>query len=537
MPTFRLEKESLQDRFNKSRAKVQLFGGGFGNGKTAAACIKALELSKAYPGSNGLMARSTYPKLNDTLRKEFIKWCPPSWVDSFPKSANGSNTCTLTNGTTINFRYIAQQGKTGNEATTSNLLSATYDWIVVDQMEDPEIVHKDFLDLLGRLRGMTRYEGDDDTMPDSGPRHFVITTNPTRNWVYRELVKPIHDLLPYDPETGKPKKPIINDKLLCKTDHDGKMLLDENRMPVPIIELFEGSTYENAANLEPDFIETLESSYKGQMRSRFLLGKWASYEGLVYPAFNEGVHVMSHHSIENYYNQLKMKTDAITYLEGYDYGLAVPYCYILGFCDDHGNVFLMDGEYRKETSLDEQINGRHFDDEDDIKGIVDIRQTYNVDASNMILADPDIFRRKAIGAKKLVGKSISDMFLEENILCIRGNNDISNGIVKVNQYLIPQRNHQNPITGEYNSPYLYISDKLEWWINEISDYYWKKNPTGEQMDMPVDKDDHAMDTTKYLLSNRPTVTKLAKKLKPKVVGWYKWGERDKQEDRKRMRHV
>ena len=221
MPTFKLEKGNLQDRFLRSTAKIQIFAGGFGNGKTSAACIKALELAKNYPGSNGLMARSTYPKLNDTLRKEFVNWCPDHWVTSFPKSANGSNTCTLKNGTTINFRYIAQQGKSGNEATTSNLLSATYDWIIVDQMEDPEIVYKDFLDLLGRLRGMTPYVGEDNDAEPSGPRIFVITVNPTRNWVYRKLVKPLHDLMTTDPDTGEPKRRVINSALLCKTEKDG----------------------------------------------------------------------------------------------------------------------------------------------------------------------------------------------------------------------------------------------------------------------------------------------------------------------------
>ena len=514
MPTFKLQKDSLQDKFLRSRAKVQLFGGGFANGKTSGACVKGCQLAKDYPGSNGLMARSTYPKLNDTLRKEFIKWCPADWVDSFPKSANGSNTCTLKNGTTINFRYIAQQGKTGNEATTSNLLSATYDWIIVDQMEDPEIVHKDFLDLLGRLRGMTPYAGDDPTMPPTGPRQFILTTNPTRNWVYRKLVKPIHDLA-----LGH-----VNDDLLCETDANGKMLFDENKLPVPIIDLFEGSTYENKENLEPDFIKTLESSYKGQMRSRFLMGEWASYEGLVYPAFNEGVHVMTHHAIHNYYKQLQVKASGIEYLEGYDYGLAVPFCYLMGFVDNYGNVFIMDGAYEKEVPLDDHISA-----------IKSIRNEYDVDASNMILADPDIFRRKGVG-KALVGKSIGDMFLEDGIMAVRGNNDISNGIVKVNQYLLPQRNHQNPITGEYNSPYLYVSDKLEWWINEISDYYWQKNPTGEQMDKPMDKNDHAMDTTKYMLSHRPSISKLSVAHNPKKAGWYEWGERDVNEERRNTRH-
>jgi hypothetical protein len=536
MSIFKLRRGSLQDRFLESHAKVQVGGGGFANGKTSGACIKILRIAKDYPGANILMARSTYPKLNDTLRKEFLKWCPPHWIESFPKSANASNTCTLKNGTTLNFRYIAQQGKLTNEATTSNLLSATYDAIVVDQMEDPEIVHKDFLDLLGRLRGMTPYVGDDDTQPLNGPRVFIITTNPTRNWVYRKLVKPLHDLLPVDPDTGKKKNPVINPDLLCKTDSDGRVIFDDEHKPTPIIELFEGSTYENKDNLEPDFIETLEASYKGQMRERFLLGKWASYEGLVHPSFDEGVHVLSHHAIHNYYKQLRMKTHAVTILEGYDYGLAVPFCYILAFCDHLGNVFIMDGAYQKESPLDHHINGKHVEEDNtDYLGIKDLRAMYEVDPANMILADPDIFRRKTIG-KKLVGSSIADLFLEDNIMCIRGNSDITNGILKVNQYLGVQRNHQNPISGEYNAPFLYVSDKLDWWLDEISDYYWKKNPTGEQMDIPIDKNDHAMNTTKYLLSHRPNISKLIVSKTPKTVGWMQWGERDVEEKRRDIRH-
>ena len=515
MPTFKLTKDSLQDRFLKSKGKVQLYGGGFANGKTASACIKAIKIAKDYPGANILMARSTYPKLNDTLRKEFLKWIPNDWIDSFPKSANGSNTCTLKNGTTINFRYIAQQGKVGNESTTSNLLSATYDAVFVDQMEDPEIVHKDFLDLLGRLRGMTPYAGDDSEMPRNGPRWFILTTNPTRNWVYRKLVKPLHELEQFNS---------ISDDLLCETDANGKMMRGEDGKPIPIIELYEGSTYENKDNLELDFIKTLEASYKGQMRSRFLMGEWASYEGLVYPTYNEAVHVMSHHSILGYYKQLQVRSQGVTFIEGYDYGLAVPFCYMMGFVDDKGNVFLMDGAYEKECPLD-----------DHIAAIKHIRNEYQVSPSNMILSDPDIFRRKAAGGK-LVGKAISEMFLEEGIMCIRGNNNITNGIVKVNQYLVPQRNHQNPITGEYEAPYIYISDKLEFFISEISDYYWQKSPTGEQVDKPIDKDDHAMDTMKYMLSERPNISKLVVSHNPKTVGWQRWGERDIQEDRRNVRH-
>jgi hypothetical protein len=178
-PELLLKENSLQDRFLHSRAKVQIYGGGFGNGKTTAAVIKALQLSDLYPGSTGLISRSTYPKLNDTIRKEFLKWCPPKWIVSFSTGQNGDNICHLKNGTTIYFRYIAQQG-TKTESSSSNLLSATFDWVIVDQVEDPEITHKDFLDLFGRLRGRARYVGDDPHMPVTGPRWMMLTCNPNR---------------------------------------------------------------------------------------------------------------------------------------------------------------------------------------------------------------------------------------------------------------------------------------------------------------------------------------------------------------------
>ena len=52
----------------------------------------------------------------------------------------------------------------------------------------------------------------------------------------------------------------------------------------------------------------------------------------------------------------------------------------------------------------------------------------------------------------------------------------------------------------------------------------------------MDKNDHAMDTTKYLLSNRPNISKLIVKADPKTVGWRKWGERDVQEQVRNSRH-
>ena len=72
------------------------------------------------------------------------------------------------------------------------------------------------MDLMGRLRGNTEYVGDEVGMPRVGPRWFMATLNPTRNWCYREIVKPLHDFT----ERG-----IVSEKLLCEVDDDGKPII------------------------------------------------------------------------------------------------------------------------------------------------------------------------------------------------------------------------------------------------------------------------------------------------------------------------
>jgi hypothetical protein len=496
---YRIIEGGLHEKFQASRKKIQIFGGGFGNGKTTGAVMKALQLCRDYPGSNGLIARSTYPKLNDTIRKEFLAWCPPAWIER--KNLSQDNVVVLKGGTTINFRYVAQGGKS-NESSTSNLLSATYDWIVVDQVEDPEITEKDFLDLLGRLRGQTPYVGDDVTMPSSGPRWCILMCNPTRNWVYRKLIKPLQDYaagiknpdLMIDPDTGE-----------------------------PAIDLFEGSTYDNKENLPADFIKGLEMSYKGQMRERFLLGKWGAYEGLVYPDYDVQHHIMDHDLMVQYYDEISAAGGYNNVVEAYDHGIAVPAAYGFGFTDQMGNVFILDGFYEKEQTIRTIA-----------LGIKEIRDRYDyqpIDDEGLqgkIWADPAIFRRTS-GNSKTVGTTVSGLFREEGIKMVRGNNDIVSGIAKIQSYMYIDPMHPHPVyEGVQGAPRLYVSNKLTWWDAEISDYYWKKNATtGEYEDTPMDRNDHGMDMMKYMFTNRPRVAvfRAAKESRPAIpVKYSRWRE-------------
>lgn len=516
MTAFNIEEGSLQHKFLRSTAKIQVVGGGFGNGKTAAACIKAIELVRAYPGSNGLIARATYPKLNDTIRKEFIKWCPKKSIKSFPMGQNASNTCTLDNGTTINFRYIQQQGRLGTESTTSNLLSATYDWIIVDQIEDPEITYKDFIDLLGRLRGNTPRCGemtfiDERVLPSTGPRWFIALTNPTRNWVFKKLVEPLQIYK----DSGR-----ITSDLICIRDDDEQPVLDADGKPEILIELYEGSTYENKANLGADFIKTLEAVYRGQMRERFLLGKWGAYEGLVYPMIDYDVHGVSYKDMMSYLHALRSYAQP-TFIEAYDYGMASPSCYLLSFVDYHGNVHIFDGFYGKEISIRDASQRIHT-----------IRGMYLRDAADYrnlrSLADPDIFRRKSGVSGTVVGRSIAAMFSEDyEIDWSRGNNDIINGITKVSGYLSYVEGHSHPYRLHIRTaPHLYVATELQFWWDEIQQYAWAKHAaTGDAIDKPVDRNDHAMDTTKYLLSDSPDAAELVPNY-VKLIQQPVWTERE-----------
>lgn len=480
---YRLKQGSIHEKFFASRAKIQVFGGGFGNGKSSAAVVKALQVARDYPGANILMARSTYPKLNDTLRKTFLDFCPKAAIKSFPMSKNSDNTCTLDTNSQINFRYLQQKTSAEDGTSSSNLLSATYDLAIVDQIEDPEITHKDFLDLIGRMRGSALYRGDDPTMPRSGPRWIILTCNPSRNWVYTKIVKPYHEYINHG---------IISDDLLCERDEEGNPIIVDGKVNL-IMELFEGPTTVNAHALPADFIKTLKNTYTGVMGKRYLDGSWEAYEGLVYPDYSTGVHGVDASDLAEYLGEVRRRY-RLNHLGGYDFGIVSPSCYLHGITDHHGNIFIVDGFYQASCPLSEQA-----------EKIALIQQKWGALGCE-IYADPSIFRKTNASTTALVGKSTHDLLFDLNneLMFVRGNNAIENGIIKVSSYLSEYQYHYHPINGTKGAPYIYFNRSLTWLDEEFTSYFWKTNKvTGQREDTPHDGKDHALDALKYLLSRAP----------------------------------
>jgi hypothetical protein len=150
-------------------------------------------------------------------------------------------------------------------------------------------------------------------MPKSGPQFLMLSCNPSAGWVYKRLVRP----LKLYQERG-----IVTDDLLCERDKSRVPVLGPDGKPILMIELFEAPTHANYRNLSKRYITTLESTYQGQMYDRYLMGEWASYEGLVYPQWSDLHHVIPHADMLNQLDDLThFRHYNPNWIEGYDFGI------------------------------------------------------------------------------------------------------------------------------------------------------------------------------------------------------------------------
>lgn len=492
-----------QLHFFESRKSIAGFTGGFGNGKTAVLGLCAITIAATYRDARVLVGRATRPKLEDSTKPELMKWIPEDWIAKKPSDRHNNLLLKHTNST-IEFRHIRQEGK-GKGEEQSNLLSATYDAIIVDQLDDPEFSYKDLADLIGRLRGTAAYIGDDPSMPRVGPQWFRFGANPTRNWLFREVVSPYFTYK----RTG----------LVTR-----KLMIDEETK-LPIIEVFNAPSTANQKHTGKAYVNRMRSVYRGSMAKRFIDAEWGAYEGLIYPDYDETMHMVEHSDMVEYISQT-LAADELGVVEGYDYGQVSPSCYLLAFFNSVGDVFIVDGFYEPLMTVKEQA-----------RQIKRIRNEHQIVPTTPIFADPDLFKGRNATATR-VGESISSLFRDEGIEMQRGANAIESGIDKISSYLAPDDAHLHPIKRQYGSPRLFVSSKLDFWHNEIADYYWNTNVAGDRVDKPRDRNDHAMDATKYLFTRRGRVVgglrKLPFRLDPRVR---QWTEREENTRRILPRHM
>ena len=195
-------------------------------------------------------------------------------------------------------------------------------------------------------------------------------------------------------------------------------------------------------------------------------GKFAAREGLVYPEFDERVHVIAPFSVPAEWQ------DAVSI----DPGLKNPLSAHWYAVDYDGNVYVVAEHYAAGKDVDYHANALHALSE---------KIGWKKDAKGRLSA----FIDPAAGQRTLAcQKSVSELFYERGILVNpRVNKDVFSGIERVKSYL----NYHNGM------PNLYIFACCTNMIREFKSYFWGSG------DSPEKRDDHAMDELRYYLMSRP----------------------------------
>lgn len=211
--------------------------------------------------------------------------------------------------------------------------------------------------------------------------------------------------------------------------------------------------------------------------------------GRVYNEFAEGLHVVP---------PMKFKD----FFVGFDYGQRNPTVILLIHQDRDGNFIVFDEFYRDECPIAESSKWMKE------RGVKRVHYP-----------DPSIFFKTQIspmvrpGAMQEHRFAIADEFKRNGIHMMTGaQNDIQTGLVRVKEYLRfdPERFHPFKRDAFGNSkkgsPRLFITENCVNTIKEFYLYRWPKDPSGalnqEKYEVPVKKDDHAMDAMRYVILSR-----------------------------------
>ncbi len=219
--------------------------------------------------------------------------------------------------------------------------------------------------------------------------------------------------------------------------------------------------------LDAGEIKALESSLDENSLQSRRYGKFANASaGLVYPEFDEQIHVIEPFSIP------KEWQDCISIDPGLHNPLSAHW-YAVDFDD---NVYVVAEHYEAGRDIDYHASAMRE---------ISRRIGWHTDSKGRICALIDsAAKQRTLGSLK----SVAELFYERGIL-VNPNveKDLFSGIARVKSYL-------NPKNG---LPNLYIFQNCVQLIREIKGYYWGSGDT------PRKADDHSLDEMRYYLMTRP----------------------------------
>lgn len=195
------------------------------------------------------------------------------------------------------------------------------------------------------------------------------------------------------------------------------------------------------------FVENLKREYRGTVfYDRYILGRWALAEGLIYPMFGESNIVDEEPPTGRYYISV-------------DYGTLNPFSAGLWCVTKQGAVRI------KEYYYSGRGTQKQLTDEEYYQAIRELADGYNVD---YVVIDPS------------AASFITTVFRHNEFHVVKANNDVMDGIRRTSVYL--------------KSGELKIHRQCKDAIREFGLYRWDEEST---VDKVIKADDHAMDDIRY----------------------------------------
>lgn len=439
--------------------RFQAYGGGLANGKTTAGVIKAFWLSVMFPGSCGYICRFDGKELKSTTLSEFRKHVPSHFFER-------------TNDQIGYMKFKPQYG--GSEIYYSDMKSEVLNninlsWFWVDQAEEIDDIR--WQALTSRLRRKVLLYGNDD-LPLCNPH----TGEP--------LYAPVFGFATFNPEGTAsylwryfhPDSPEHN-KCTCEASREG--CLTHN------YKLYQATSYDGqrAGFVTKGWLDSLLAVYPEEARKRYLDGSWDVFSGRIFPQFDKALHVLPSITVKPHWK----------IYESIDHGLTNPTAVGWWAIDELGNRFLIDEHY--------EGNGQPVKYHSEI--IKNKRAQWKNPIAITYLDSACWANNQSKGDSVF---SVRDEYADNGIFPVPGQKDWDTGYNRIVQGLNRDPLHKHPITGELNSPHIYVSANCTNFIKEALGYRWKKNRITAQKnspDQPMDFNDHHMDEWTYFEASRP----------------------------------
>lgn len=392
-----------QTKFLFSKRKFPAIVGTWGCGKSLAAIFAANKECEDHKDNLYLVIRKEFVDLRDSTMRD--------WASEIGRPWNGDKDVLYENGSQLMFRH----GEDIDSLKNINLGGAL-------MVQAEEMSEENFWFILGRLRRK------------SGTLKLRIEANYNgHNWIYKLFKKK-------DLAIPAGMQGIIN---------------------IEDFDLIETSTKENAENLPPQYIASLELLPE-KLKRRHYIGSWDDTQGLVYDEFSENKHVVDPIEIPE------------TWERGFvlDHGFTNPTAVLWYAIDHDGNVWLYDEHYQTEKPVShhaEKIKERNLADG---------------------WCDPSVYGRTQSRNGELF--SIADEYRDFGVNlkpALRASD--ASSIARVNEF--------------FKAGKIKVFSALSAFLGEINNWKYRKQSNRLNVNLPEepeDKDNHLMDCIKYLIASR-----------------------------------